>query len=279
MEERDRYPHGVPCWVDKLQPDVEAALAFYGELFGWEFVGPGPMPPDPAGRYFVARVRGLDVAGVGSQPPDAPPVTSWSTYVSVASADEAGEKARAAGGRVIVEPFDAPPAGRMAVLADPEGAVFCVWEARERKGAQLVNDAGAWSWSGLNTRDPERAKAFYAAVFGWEIETMGTGDAEYTMFRVPGYVGGRREQPVSREVVAGMSPMTGDRDDAPHWSIDFWVDDVDAIARKTGELGGRAVVAAYDTPIARQAVVADPQGAMFSVSKVRVPTEAPEEES
>ena len=179
-------------------------------------------------------------------------------------------------GRVIAEPFDALPAGRMAVLADPEGAVFCVWEARERKGAQLVNDAGAWSWSGLNTRGPERAKAFYAAVFGWEIETMGTGDAEHTMFRVPGYVGGRREQPVSREVVAGMSPMTVDRDDAPHWSIDFWVDNVDAIAGKAGELGGRAVVAPYDTPIARQAVLADPQGAMFSVSKVRVPTEPSE---
>ena len=278
MEERDGYPHGVPCWVDTLQPDVEAALAFYGELFGWAFVGPGPMPPDPSGRYFVAQARGLDVAGVGSQPPEAPPVVSWNTYVSVTSADEATNKVRSAGGRVMVEPFDALPAGRTAVLADPEGAVFCVWEARERKGAQLVNDAGAWSWSGLSTRDPERAKAFYNSVFGWEIETMGSGDAEYTMFRVAGYVGGRPAQPVSREVVAGMSRIPGDRDDEPHWSIDFWVDDVDAIARKAGELGGSAVVPPYDTPIARQAVLADPQGAMFSVSKVRVPTQPPGEQ-
>jgi uncharacterized protein len=205
MEERNCYPHGVPCWVDTLQPDVEAALTFYGELFGWEFAGPGPMPPDPSGRYFVARGSGLDVAGVGSQPPEAPPTISWNTYVSVTSADEAAERVRGAGGRVIVEPFDALPAGRVAVLADPEGAVFCVWEAGERKGAQLVNDAGAWSWSGLSTRDPDRAKAFYNSVFGWEIETMGTGDAEITMFRVPGYVGGRPAQPVSRDVVAGMS--------------------------------------------------------------------------
>lgn len=151
----------------------------------------------------------------------------------------------------------------MGVLADPEGAVFCVWEAEERKGVQLVNDAGAWSWSGLSTRDPERATAFYNSVFGWATETMGTGDAEITMFRVPGYVGGRPAQPVSREVVAGMSRIPGDRDDEPHWSIDFWVDDVDAIARKAGELGGRVVVAPYDTPIARQAVLADSQGAMF----------------
>jgi predicted enzyme related to lactoylglutathione lyase len=69
MEERDRYPHGVPCWVDTLQSDVEAALAFYGELFGWAFVGPGPMSPDPSGRYFVAQARDLDVAGVGSSRP------------------------------------------------------------------------------------------------------------------------------------------------------------------------------------------------------------------
>ena len=107
---------------------------------------------------------------------------------------------------------------------------------------------------------------------------MGSGDAEYTMFRVPGYVGGRPAQPVSREVVAGMSRIPGDRGDEAHWSIDFWVDDVDAIARKAGELGGSAVVAPYDTPIARQAVLADPQGAMFSVSKVRVPAQPPGEQ-
>jgi predicted enzyme related to lactoylglutathione lyase len=158
-------------------------------------------------------------------------VVSWNTYVSVTSADEATDKVRSAGDRVIVEPFDALPAGRPAGLADPEGAAFCVWESRKRKGAQLVNDAGAWSWSGLSTRDPERANGFYNSVFGWEIETMGSGDAEYTMFRVPGYVGGRPAQPVSREVVAGMSRISGDRGDEPHWSIDFWVDDVDAIAQ------------------------------------------------
>lgn len=271
MMERDTYPPGVPCWVDTAQPDVEVALAFYRGVFGWEFVGPGPMPPDPAGQYFVARIRGLDVAGVSSQPQDGTP-TSWTTYISVDSADQAAEKAKNAGGSVLVRPFDALPAGRMALLADPDGAVFCVWEAKEREGAQLVNDPGAWSWSNLSARDPERAQNFYRALFGWEIETMDTGEGEYTMFRVPGYTGGRPQQPVSRDVVAGMSSM-GDRDDAPsHWNIDFWVNDVDGTAGKADALGGRVIVAPYDTPIARQAVLADPHGAAFSVSKVHLPT-------
>jgi predicted enzyme related to lactoylglutathione lyase len=103
----------------------------------------------------------------------------------VASVDEAAEKAEQARGSVVVEPFDALPAGRMAVLADHEGAVFCVWEARERKGAELVNDAKAWSWSQLITRDPDGAKVFYAAVFDWEIDGHGRGTYDVSRSWLP----------------------------------------------------------------------------------------------
>ena len=106
----------MPCWIDVLQPDPDAAMAFYAGLFGWEFAGPGEMPGDPPGRYFVARLRGRDVAGIGSQPAgDASPPPAWNTYVSVDSADEAALRAVDAGGAVLVEPFDVLPAGRMAV--------------------------------------------------------------------------------------------------------------------------------------------------------------------
>src|SRR5574341_1942764 len=120
MSERERYPAGVPCWVETLQPDLRAALRFYGSLFGWEFVGPGEMPGDPPGRYFVARVEGRDVAGIGSLPDGiraAAPV--WNTYVRVENVDETVEKATNAGGSLRDGPFDVLPAGRMAVLADP----------------------------------------------------------------------------------------------------------------------------------------------------------------
>src|ERR1700750_291883 len=156
MSRRDDYEPGVPCWVDTLQPDPEAAMAFYGALFGWEHVRPGPM------GYAVARLRGRDVAGVGAEPPAGPPpAPAWNTYVSVASADDAAHRARDAGGAVVVEPFDAPPAGRLAVLADPGGAVFCLWEAGDRQGAQVLNEPSAWAMSMLSTGDTDGAKAFY----------------------------------------------------------------------------------------------------------------------
>jgi hypothetical protein len=267
MSQRDDYEPGVPCWIDTLQPDPDAAMAFYAALFGWELAGPGEMPGDPAGRYLVARLRGRDVAAIGSQPPGDPsPGPAWNTYVCVASADVAALAAVDAGGEILVEPFDVLPAGRMAVLADPTGAPLCAWQSGERRGAQLVNEPGAWSMSHLATPDPERAAAFYGALFGWTTETFGEGDAAVTMFRLPGYVGGEPEQPVSREVVALMSAAQDDG--APAWGVNLWDRDVDATAARAVELGGRVLAAPFDTPISRMAVLADPHGAPFSISNV-----------
>jgi predicted enzyme related to lactoylglutathione lyase len=235
------------------------------------FQGPGAMPGDPPGRYFVARLRDHDVAGVGSQPAEgAPAVPAWSTYLSVESADDTAEKASSAGGKVVMELFDALPAGRMAVLADPGGAQFCAWEPRARQGAQRVNQPGAWSMSQLATPDPEGSKAFYGAVFGWTTDTFDLGHSQITLFRLPGYVGGEPGQPVSPEVVAVMPPVgSGVPDNAPaQWSVDFWVDDVDATAEKAVGLGGSAVAPPVDASVGRTAVLADPRGATFSVSKV-----------
>lgn len=265
MSERTDYPAGVPCWVDDLVPDAEAAQRFYGALLQWAFDGPGRMPGDPPGRYFVARLRGREVAGIGSAP-DAQAAASWSTYVRVDSADVAAERAAAIGGTVIAEPFEALPAGRAAVLADPAGARFCVWEARERRGARLVNEPGAWAMSSLATPDLERAAAFYGALFGWTTERFEPGGDAVRLFRLPGYVGGEPEQPVSREVVAAMISAGGGA--PPRWNVDFWVQDVDTTARRAGELGGQVLAPPVRTPIGRTAVLADPWGASFSVSRV-----------
>jgi predicted enzyme related to lactoylglutathione lyase len=284
--ERDGYPAGVPCWVDTGQPDPEAAVRFYGGLFGWEFED--RMPADSPGRYFVARLRGRDVAAVGSQPEGMPPMPVWNTYVWVDSADEATAKVTEAGGQALVEPFDVGDAGRMAVLADPEGAVFCVWEAKESKGAQLVNEPGTWNFSELNTRDPERAKTFYGAVFGWQAETVDLGDSAFTMFRLPGYgdhlaerdpdMRSRMKEVAAPEgfedAVAWLVPMTSDQtpdDVPPHWSITFAVDDADAVADRAAELGGNVLVPPFDAPWVRMTVVSDPQGAVFTASKFTPP--------
>lgn len=274
MSQRDDYEPGVPCWVETLQPDLAAAAIFYGGLFGWDLVGSDADPGGDRG-YLVGRLGGRDVAGIVPLPPmvSPPPPPSWATHVRVASVEVAAEQVQSAGGSVVFGPFDAAPAGRLGVMADPAGAVFCVWEPQARQGAQLLNEPGAWSMSALETPDPDDAARFYGEVFGWTTETFVMGDLEATMFRLPGYVGGEPEQPVSREVVATMrSAPSGDREARPaQWGVDFWVADVDAAVATAAELGGSAVAAAFDLPIGRSAVLADPSGAAFSVTSITPP--------
>jgi predicted enzyme related to lactoylglutathione lyase len=277
VPERDGYIPGVPCWVDTSQPDPEAGVAFYGGLFGWEFED--AMAPESPGRYVVARIRGGDVAAVGSIAEGAPPMAMWNTYIWVESADETASKVLDAGGTTLMEPFDIFDSGRMAVFADPEGAVFCVWQAKQHKGAQIVNEAGSLNFNGLNTRDVDGAKAFYGAVFGWRTLTL---DGGVEMWALPGY-GDHLEQgnPDLRkhmaeasapegfeDVVANLTPIPDDQPDiAAHWDVTFAVDDADATAAKATELGGAVIVAPFDAPWVRMTVIADPAGATFIASK------------
>jgi uncharacterized protein len=256
VSERETYQPGVPCWVDTLEPDPESAMRFYGELLGWEFDGPGP------GDYYEARLRGKSVVGLGAQPPGVP--SAWNTYVSVASAEATAREAAGAGGRVVVEPFDALPAGRLAVIEDPAGAAIGLWEAAERQGAQLVNEPSAWAMSMLLTPDPDRCAAFYRDVFGWQTESFAPGVA---LFRLPGVVCGEPAQPVPRDVVAAMATSDG----PAHWRVDFWVHDADTLAEKVTDLGGRVIADPYDAGPMRQAVLADPAGAAFSVTTAAGP--------
>src|SRR4051794_33333430 len=174
MPERDHYIPGVPCWVDTSQPAPEQALDFYSGVFGWALEN--VMPPEAPGQYFMARQHGGDVAAVGSIPDGLPQTATWNTYVAVANADETTSRVREAGGRVLLEPFDVPGSGRMAVLADPEGAAFGVWQAQEFFGARVVNEHGALNFNGLNTRDVAGARTFYGTVFGWTTLSIGAGE-------------------------------------------------------------------------------------------------------
>ena len=139
MLARSGYPAGVPCWVDIVQPDLDATMAFYGGLFGWSFEV--RTPEDVVPRYTYARLDGLVVAGVGGAPAGSGDPTGWTTYIWVDSADETAARVEAQGGRVIAAPVDIPSAGRVAVCADPSGAVFGLWQARDNRGAELVERA------------------------------------------------------------------------------------------------------------------------------------------
>ena len=278
MLERDGYIPGVPCWIDTSQPDPEEAALFYVGLFGWELED--VMPPDSPGKYLIARLRGGDVAAVASQAEGSPPTATWNTYVWVESADEAADEVRAAGGQVLTEPFDVGDAGRMAVVSDPEGAAFCVWQANRHKGAQIVNEAGSLNFNTLNTRDLEGAKAFYGSVFGWKALDLG-GDGG-VMWQLPGYGDfleqrdpGLQERMAEAgapdgfaDVVAAAAPIADDQPGTPaHWSVTFAVDDADATAGKAKELGGTVLVPPFDAPWVRMTVISDPQGATFIASK------------
>jgi predicted enzyme related to lactoylglutathione lyase len=258
VSERDGYQPGVPCWVDTWQHDAAVAVGFYTQLLGWE--AEETTPPDAPRRHFMCRLRGRDVAAIGS-PPAAGTSPAWGTYMWVESADDTAAQAVSAGGSVVLEPFGTLDCGRMAILADPAGAVFGVWQPGEHRGAQLVNEPGAWSMSLLNTGDPESATAFYGTLFGWEADPLG----DMTLWRLPGYVGGEPQQPVPRDVIAVMA---SGGDQPPRWGVDFWVDDTDAAARAAAQLGGAVIVPPFDTPFSRNAVIADPQGAVLSVSTV-----------
>jgi uncharacterized protein len=298
MPLRNGYIPGVPCWVDASEPEPQAAVDFYSGLFGWQVED--SLPPDSDGHYFIARHEATttsifdlsrqklqgDVAGIRSIPESAPPMAMWNTYFWVDGADEAASKVKDAGGSVVTEPFEFTDACRMAVCTDPEGAAFGVWEAKNHKGAQLVNDSGALVFNGLNTRDVEAARSFYAAVFGWQTGSIGAGSQGWTL---PGY-GDWLEQehhPDLRkqmeeagapqgfeDVVAAIVPMTDDQPDTPaHWGVTFATDDTDATAEKAAELGGTVIVSPFDAPWStsgytiRVTVLADPQGATFSASR------------
>ena len=236
---RDGYPVGVPCWIDTSQRDLGCgAKDFYGGLFGWEF------QEWPSGRYLVASLDGLDVAGIALQPDDEP---SWNTYIQVDSAEWATADALQLGGKVLVQPFDVADAGRMSVIADPMGAVFCMWEPKGHNGAQLVNAAGSWNWSDLYTPDPSLTEPFYRSLFGWDAAPVQFGEITATMWRRPGYgdalekrdpgIRERHEKAGAPEGFTDAVAWLMQSDGPARWHVTLSVDDTDASVARAAELG------------------------------------------
>jgi predicted enzyme related to lactoylglutathione lyase len=250
VERNTAWPPGTPSWVDLQTPDPESARAFYSELFGWEFEVGGPE----MGFYAMASLRGNEVAGVGGmQEGMQRPV--WSTYLETADIDATAQKIRDAGGTVLVEPMDVMDAGRMAVFADPTGAVAGLWQSGTHAGVQLANEPGSVTWNEVMTRDYERGKQFYADVFGYTYEDMGDGSFQYSTMAIDG------------NTVGGIGALPPDvPEEVPaHWRVYFAVDNCDDTVDHLIKLGGSVTRPPEDMPFGRWADVADPQGAMFSV--------------
>jgi uncharacterized protein len=251
MPARTSYTQGTPNWVDLQTIDQDAARAFYSGLFGWTY-DDQPMPAGPV--YSMAMLGEHAVAAIAPLAPEmaaagAPPM--WNTYLAVDSVDDVVAQVEAAGGKVVMAPFDIMDAGRMAFVTDPSGAPVALWQANQHIGATLVNEPGTVTWNELITSDPA-AVAFYRNVVGLTTSKMDMGAGEYTLFESAG------------QMVGGTTPpqMPG----VPsHWHVYFGVADADATAAKATELGGSVLVPPFDTPVGRMAVIADPQGAVFSI--------------
>jgi hypothetical protein len=251
------HPHGLFSWTDISLVDVGAGKEFYSELFGWDALD--QFDPDGNLIYVLFTKHGDLAAGMGPMPPEMqatgfPPM--WQSYISVDSVDEVVSTVTAAGGSEVLPAMDVMASGRMAILADPTGGVFSVWQAGTHAGADRFNDPGFMTWNELATRDVEAAKAFYAAVFAWTYQTDEMpGGMSYTMIS-------NGEQPNG-----GVLAMDENwpEEIPPHWMVYFRVDDIDAAVAQIKGLGGSISVEPFDTPAGRMAVVGDPQGGTFSI--------------
>lgn len=260
MSERTSYEPGTPCWVDLGSPDPDASAAFYGGLFGWETAEAGPA--EETGGYRMFTLGGKAVAGVGPLMNEGQPAV-WSTYVSVDDAAATVARATGAGGSVVVEPTPAMDAGHFAFFTDTVGAAVGVWQPGRHAGCELVNEPGALTWNELACRDPEAARPFYEAVFGWKAETAPMGEASYTTWSVA-------DRPV-----AGMIQMTEQwPPEVPsHWMTYFAVEDCEAATNRAGELGATTLAPPTEIEVGTFAALSDPNGSAFSVIRLN---EAPD---
>ncbi|MFE4872641.1 VOC family protein [Streptomyces sp. NPDC056682] len=248
----------APTWADLSTTDVAAAKTFYGGLFGWQGAD---VPMKEAGGYGMFLLGDRYVGGYGPCMAPGQPV-AWLAYFQVESADATAAAVTGNGGSIVAGPRDVFESGRLAVFADPEGAVFGVWQPKQHQGFGVVARPDSMCWFELMVRDSDRAKTFYRTVFGWVADSEPYGGSEYTEWQLEG------------ESFSGMMRMNEDfpPEVPPHWMVYVQVEDCDAAAAKAKELDGSVHVPPTTIPPGRFALLSDPQGGLFSVIALSGPS-------
>jgi uncharacterized protein len=257
MTNIDKHPTGSFCWIELHTTDQNAAKKFYGSVFGWA-ADDSPMGPNDF--YTIFKLQGRDAAAGCTLRPDertqgVPP--HWVTYIAVDNVDAAATKAQQLGGKVLAPAFDVMDAGRMAVVQDPTGAIFCAWKANKSTGIGIAQVHGTLCWADLSTPDAKRASDFYSKLFGWQISADPKDSSDYLHIKN------------GKDFIGGIPPSSHRQPGVPpHWMIYIQVDDVDATASKAKEMGAKLYLPAVTMEgVGRMSIIADPQGAVFAVFK------------
>lgn len=257
MTNASSHPAGSFCWVELGASDQESAKRFYSSLLGWT-ANDNPMGPNDF--YTIFRLNGHDAAAAYTlreqeRAQHVPP--HWNLYIAVDSADESVDKAARLGGAVLAPAFDVMDVGRMGVIQDPTGAVFCVWQARSHSGLGTKAENGAFCWADLSTPDPQRGGKFYSDLFGWKLEKSENDPSGYLHIK-------------NGDHFIGGIPSAQQRDQhaPPHWLIYFTIADVPAATVKARTMGAKVLLAPQSlSGVGTWSILADSQGAVFALFK------------
>lgn len=254
MPTRDHAPLGAPCWADLWTSDVEGSRAFYGRLFGWE----AEEPSAEFGGYFMFSRGGVPVCGGMGDMPDMPANDTWKIYLNTDDIEKVLETAAAEGAEVLSPAMPVADLGVQSVFVDPTGAHLGAWQPGTFPGFTVLGEHGTPAWFELFTRDHARSVAFYQSAFRWHTEAASdTDELRYTVMKNPEGEG---------ELAGIMDAAAFLPEGVPaHWSVYWYVDDVDTAVAKVAELGGAVVDPPVDTPYGRLTTVADPRGAQFKM--------------
>lgn len=247
------YPYGSPCWVDLLATDVARAKAFYGKLFGWQW-----LTGDPAtGGYTMALLDGQPVAGLSRRPPSAPVPSQWTTYLRVGDIEVAARAVSGYGGRTLGRPVPIGALARTLIAVDPGGAYFGLWEPGDLLGSGVLDEAGSLTWNELLTRDFEAVQAFHLHVFGHTFTDETEPDG-------PRWATARTED---GNPAYGLAEIDDEwpREIPSHWVVSFATLDLVPDVARAVELGATVLQAPFDGPYGFGAVLAGPEGEVFSL--------------
>jgi hypothetical protein len=250
-----KHSPGSFCWMELGTIDQNSAKKFYSNLFGWS---PNEIPMGPGEFYTIFKLKDRDTAAAytlrkDQQVQGVPP--HWMLYIASDNVDQSSRRAAELGATILAQPFDVMDVGRMAVVVDPTGAHFCIWQAKKNNGIGVKNEDGAFCWADLSTPDTERASRFYSQLFGWKLEKGEKDPSGYLHIKN------------GEEFIGGIPPIEHrDPKAPPHWLLYFQASDCDASVNKAKQNGAKVYFGPKSMEgIGRWAILADPQGAMFSV--------------